>query len=168
MRDLGHALLWLETEMWAKRPHAKLRPGRMMMKAPNAGFILAVGVAAEPPIDDPLLHFSWWGFIVVAALYSVVVFRGDLSREGPFILTKENARTPLAISSIHVAFLAFLLWAAWMVPYILPLLPRWMTDRIHARGIDVTIADVLFILATLVIHQIERRWLYVDFEPSIS
>ncbi|HUN82787.1 MAG TPA: hypothetical protein VMU48_00340 [Terracidiphilus sp.] len=133
-----------------------------------AGLILVAGTAIGPPIDDPLMHFSWWGYVVVAALYTMVVFRGDLSREGPFILTKENARTPFAISCIHVTFLALLLWAARVTPYILPLLPRWMTDRIHARGINLTIADALFILATVAMNQIERRWLFVDSQADIS
>lgn len=133
-----------------------------------AGLILMVGAAVGPPIDDSLMYFSWWGYVVVAALYTMVVFRGDLSREGPFILTKENARTPFAISCIHVAFLAMLFWAARVAPYILPFLPRWMTDRIHARGINLTIADALFILAILVMNQIERRWLFVDSQVNIS
>ena len=139
-----------------------------MLKALPASLMLVAAGANGPPLDDSLLHFSWWGYVVVAALYTMVVFRGDLSREGPFILTKENARTPLAISCIHVAFLTMLLWAARAAPYILPLLPRWMTDTIHARGINLTIADALFILTALAMHQIERRWLFVDSQPPVT
>jgi len=131
------------------------------------GTIHAIRRGTGQPIDDALMNFSWWGYIVVATMYTVVVFRGDLSREGPLIVTKENARTPVAIFLIHSAFLALLLWAAWAAPFILPLLPYWMTGRIHTRAIDLTFADILFILATLLMHKIERRWLYVDSEKVV-
>jgi hypothetical protein len=130
---------------------------------PFVNAILVLGKAVGPPIDDPLVHFSLWGFVVFAALYTMLVFRGDLARKGPLIFAKENARTPLAILGIHAAFNALLFWASRAMPHVLPSLPRWMTDIIFtSRTPESIIADALLIPAVVAMHQIERRWLYVD------
>jgi hypothetical protein len=119
------------------------------------------------PSED-LQYFSWWGYAFVAAAYSALVFSGELSKDGPLIFSRRNARVLSQILLIHVAFLIILLCFLRISSYIVPSLPYWMTDTFRARRTRVSIADIIFFLAAMVMLFIERRKLYVESAPSAS
>lgn len=116
---------------------------------------------------DQLQYFSWWGYGFAAIVYTALVFRSELSKEeGPLIFSKQNSRTLTAILVSHVAFLTILFALLRTASFLLTALPDWMTDTFRARGTHVSIADLSFILLVLLMHLIERRWLYVESEES--
>lgn len=126
--------------------------------------IEAIAVLIGPPVDDPMMNFSWIGFLVVAAVYTVAVFRNDLSRDGPLIITAENARSSYSVLIMHLEFLAFMLLAAWGTPYLLPHLPTWVTSRVRGRGVDLTLFDLFCIFALSLLLKAERHCLFKSAE----
>lgn len=126
--------------------------------------IEAGAVFVGPPVDDPMMNFSWIGFLVVATVYTFAVFRNDLSRDGPLIITTENARSPFGVLVMHLEFLAFMLLAAWGMPYLLPELPSWVTSQVRGRGIDVTLFDLFCLFALIFLQKVERHCLFKPAE----
>ena len=71
---------------------------------------------------------------------------------------------------IHTVFLAILLGLMQFASHIEPLLPNWMTDTLSdsGRGKEISIITISCFLAMIVMHLIERRWLYVEVEAAFS
>lgn len=119
-------------------------------------------------IIDPteeLQYFSWWGYTALAAVYTAVVFSGELSKDGPLIFSRQNARSIAQVLFIHGVFLINLFCLFRIGCYALPWLPNWMTDTFSlGHGSRVSIADICLVLAAAVMNLSERRWLYVDVE----
>jgi hypothetical protein len=115
--------------------------------------------------QEDLQYFSWWAYFLVAAAYSAFVFSGELSKDGPVIFSKENARSVPQVAVAHGAFLIVLLCFLRLTSYIVPALPNWMTDTFNAgrRG-RISIADILFVVASSIMVLIERKQLYVQCE----
>jgi hypothetical protein len=110
-------------------------------------------------IYDSFQYFSWWVYLGSTLIYSAFVFSGELSKDGPLIFSKRNARSTKMIIVIHINFLMALLLLMKLVCSIDPSLPDWMTRHI---GRGVTSLDLLFIIAMMLMGFIERRTLYVE------
>jgi hypothetical protein len=108
---------------------------------------------------DIFQYFSWWIYLGAALSYSALVFTGELSKDGPLIFSRKNARSIPVIIGIHINFLIVLLLLMKLICSIDPSLPTWMTSNIGRGG---TLAVVFFILGMVVMSFIERRWLYVE------
>lgn len=130
------------------------------------------------PAAPKLVHFArdrsthdlpWWGYVVIAFIYSALAFRDDaVSDSVGSILSGPSSKPILEIVVIHSTFLAILLCIARIDLYLQPLLPGWMTDPFQVRSVNFSITDILFVLLMVVMHFIERRWLVRKSEASIS
>ena len=109
-------------------------------------------------------YFSWLWFAIVGVIYSAVVFTGEMSKDGPLIFSKRNAKSLSEIIRIHLAFLFFILALLWFTIRIMPFMPNWMSEKIR-RGL--TYYDVFFVLAMIGLSLIERRWLFVESETFV-
>jgi hypothetical protein len=113
---------------------------------------------------DFLQYFSWYSYAVTVILYTALVLHGEFSKkDGPLILSKQNARPLSEIFTIHFAFLAVLLGFMRFAPHIYFRLPGWMIAPFGRAG---SAFDYFFIFAMAVMHFIERRWLYVALSKS--
>lgn len=115
--------------------------------------------------DDPLVYFSWPTYFVFGAIYTAFAFSGELSKEGPLIFSKRNARPLSAVFIVHLAFLTILYGFLRVATYMEPSLPNWLTKDV---GRSVSVFNVFFLVALLVMQFIERRWLFVESEPEDS
>ncbi len=112
---------------------------------------------------DPLRYFSVWVYVGVAIAYTALAFHGEFSKQdGPLIFSRTNSRTKTSIAIIHLAFLAVLFALMRCCIFVYPSLPNWMVNTFALRGSDVSILDILYILAMIALHQAERRFLYVE------
>ncbi|MGA8041349.1 MAG: hypothetical protein WCA37_00970 [Terracidiphilus sp.] len=118
--------------------------------------------------SDLLQYFSWWIYVDVGVVYSALILRGEISKEGALIFSKKNARSLSWIFTIHLTFLAILFGLMRIIPRIYPSLPKWMTDLFNGRGSAVSALDLTFILTMLALHFIERRWLYTESEADFG
>jgi hypothetical protein len=116
----------------------------------------------------PFQFFEWPTYFVFGAIFTALLFSGDLSAREARIFSKQNARSSTAVVLIHLAFLAVLLGVMMLARSIKPSLPNWLTDTFNARGSAVSISDIFFIFGMIGLHLIERRWVYVEFETNIS
>ena len=119
-------------------------------------------------IYAPFQSFEWPNYLVFGAVFTALLFSDELFEDGIRIFSKQNARSSSAIIQIHLAFLAILLGFMKLSPCIKPSLPNWLTDTFRARGLEVSIFDILFIFAMIGMHLIERRWLYVESATNFS
>jgi hypothetical protein len=117
---------------------------------------------ADPRIapDEILRYFSWPVFAIIVAVYTVVVFLAELAKDGPFIFSRNNARTKSQILYAHGMFLVILLCGYRICPYIVRTLPFWMTDTFVRHGSRTSFADLVFCLAGSGLALLERKWLY--------
>jgi hypothetical protein len=115
-------------------------------------------------VFDQGRYLPWFLYAGSAVFYSALVFRGEFPRKDGKILSERNARSLSAILTIHGAFLAFLLLSIWDTRSFYPALLDWLTDR-HGRT---STFEFLFIIAVSGMHMIERRWLYVEAEATVS
>ncbi len=121
---------------------------------------IAAGVGARN-IDprEILRYFSWATYAFVAAAYSWFLFGGALFKAGPRIFSKGNTRSAPETLAIHAAFLIILLGGMAIAPFIVAMLPYWMTDTFNVRG-HPSIFDILAVLAMFGLYGIERLLLY--------
>lgn len=129
-------------------------------------FAVSLPAISLPQRIDPqevLQYFSWWAYALVAAAYSAFVFSGELSKEGPVIFSKQNARSVSQVLVTHGAFLVILLCFLRLTSYFVLALPHWMNDTFDAgrRG-RLSIADIVVFVASGIMVLIERRRLYVQ------
>jgi len=108
---------------------------------------------------DTFQYFSWWIYLGEALIYTALVFTGELSKDGPRIFSKGNARSIQFIIAVHINFLIVLLLLLKIACSIDPSLPDWMTRHI-GRGL--TFLDLFSILGMMFMAFIERRTLYVE------
>ena len=126
------------------------------------GSIDAIAAGAGTRNIDPreiLRYFSWATYAFVAAAYSWFLFGGALFKAGPRIFSRENTKSTPKILAIHTAFLIILLGCMAVAPFIVRVLPFWMTDTFDVRG-HPSIFDILAILALFGLYGIERLLLY--------
>jgi hypothetical protein len=132
-------------------------------------FLWPSGISIRQGIDpqEVLQYFNWLVYALVAAAYSAIVLSGELSREGPRIFSKQNARTVHQVIAIHGACMTIYLCLLRLASYTVLMLPRWMTNTLEGEGglgstARITIADLIFVLASIIMAQIEQKWLYVS------
>jgi hypothetical protein len=116
-------------------------------------------------VSEDFEYFSRWVYFGSALIYTAFAFSGELSKEGPLIFSKRNARPLSVIFGTHLAFLAILLGLLRLVCYIDSSVPNWMTRDI---GRGSTILDLLFIIAMMIMGYFERRWLYMESDTYAS
>jgi hypothetical protein len=106
------------------------------------------------PRED-LRYFSWIFFVFVSLAYSAFVFTGELSKDGPLIFSKRNARSIREVIAGHFAFLAILYCLMRIFIFIVPSLPYWITDTFNVgKGARVSLADIVFTaLAALLVYK---------------
>jgi hypothetical protein len=115
---------------------------------------------------DPMQYFSWWVFLGAGLLFTAFTFTGILWKNGPLVLSKQNAKPVSSVLTIHTEFLLVLFVLTWGAPFLYPALPGWMTDTFHARGTTVSTIDVVYIVLMGIMHLIERRWIYQESEDD--
>ncbi|HEV2486322.1 MAG TPA: hypothetical protein VGT08_12390 [Terracidiphilus sp.] len=119
--------------------------------------------------DEQLQYFSWLGFVLLGAVYTAFVFGGELSRDGPLIFSRQNARSVSEILLIHGTFLTILFCLLRFANLTVARLPYWMTDTFKAgRGTRASIAELIFVLACAAMFFVERRRLFVPSEADVS
>jgi hypothetical protein len=115
--------------------------------------------------DEVLRYFSWTRFAIVAVVYTAFVFWLELAKNGPFIFSRNNARSKLQVLHAHAIFLTILLCGYRICTEIVPAMPFWMTDtfplRRSARG---SFADITSCLVASGMAYFERKWLYRERE----
>lgn len=107
--------------------------------------------------------FSWPWFAACVVIYSAYVCSGEMSKDGPLIFSKRNARKLTEIIYIHLAFLMVLLALMWFEIRTEPSMPNWMSEKMGRSG---TFFDYIFIIAMIGLGYIERRWLFVGSDAS--
>lgn len=112
---------------------------------------------------DSLETFSWFWIAGYSVLYSALVFRGEMSKDGPLIFSKSNARSARQIWIAHLLFLTILLALYRVAVAIDPHAPNWMSESAGRGG---TWYESLFLVVLLVLTYIERKWLVVPVEDS--
>jgi hypothetical protein len=111
--------------------------------------------------DEVLRYFSWTLFAVIGVVYTAFVFWVELAKDGPFILSPQNARTKLQVFIAHALFLTILLCCYRICVYVVPTLPFWMTDTFRLkRSNRSSIIDIFLLVAMVAIAYFERKWLY--------
>jgi len=103
-----------------------------------------------------LLAWLLYGGSVV--LYSAVVFHGEFPG-GARIFSKANTRTLRVILTIHVMFVAILLYALHVAVASFPFLPNWLTITVSRA--NTTLFEFIFIVIFTAVALLERKWLYV-------
>jgi hypothetical protein len=118
------------------------------------------------PKED-LQYFSWLVYALIAAAYCAVVFSGELSKEGPRIFSKQNARSPSQVIATHAAYLTIFLCLLRLAAYMVLAMPHWMTDTFNCgrRG-NISIADMLFFAVSMTLALFERKHLFVESESD--
>jgi len=115
---------------------------------------------------DPLQHFSWLMFCIVAVVYSFMTFTGVAWKQGALVFSERNARSPITVLSIHARFLLMLLVVLWLVSVGFRGLPKWMMDTITLRGASVSYCDLSFVMFMAVLLLIEGRLIFVVAEDQ--
>lgn len=116
---------------------------------------------------DFLQYFSWWTFAIAAAGYTAMLLYLNNSRFYPKdIFSKQNARSLIEMTTIHLAFLAVLLAYLWTMPRFYFRMPNWAYQHVrNGSGLD-----ALSIIAMAAMAMVEVRILYAkkrEFgEPS--
>lgn len=124
-------------------------------------------VAAYVFRDDPLQHFSWWVFAGVVAVYTSMTFTGFVYKQGALVFSKQNAKPPSRVLSIHAEFLVILLVLMWLSSKSFSRLPGWMTDAITVRGVTISICDLAFVVGMAVLLLFEKRLIFAEVEGQI-
>jgi len=107
-------------------------------------------------------YFAWFQFAVWGLIYTALVFQGELSDQGPRIFSKVNAKPLSAIVLIHLSFLLLIFICMRVAPYIEPHLSHFLTDTLfRRRGSEVSILDLLFVLALFPMRSFELRRIYL-------
>ncbi len=131
---------------------------------PTIGLIILMAndrVTRNIDPDEALRYFSWSMVAVIAVVYTVFVFWLELAKDGPFILSRKNARSRLQVFLAHALFLTILICAYRICTYMVPIFPFWMTDTFRLRHSNrASFVDILLFLAALAMAYFERKWLY--------
>jgi hypothetical protein len=123
--------------------------------------LIAAPIARNIDPQEVLRYFNWLAFAIFALVYSALVFTGELSKDGPLIFSKRNARPFLQILILHCAFIVILLLFVRISNQVVPILPYWMTDTFNVRrGARASLADLVFLAVAAITAYIERKWLY--------
>lgn len=129
--------------------------------------LMSVPVPQNIDPREDLRYFSWIYFVLVSLIYSAFVFSGELSKDGPLIFSKQNARSTREVLASHCAFLVVLFCLMRIFNFLVPNLPYWMTDTfIAGKGARLSIADIVFIALAAVMVYRERKWLFVERQPE--
>lgn len=107
---------------------------------------------------DSLESFSWFWIAGYSVLYSALVFSGEMSKEGPLIFSKRNARSARQILFGHLLFLTISIALYRVAVAIDSHVPNWMSEYAGRGG---TWYEGLFLVALLVLTYIERKWLFL-------
>ena len=114
--------------------------------------------------DEALQYFSWARYAVIAGVYTAFVFWLELSKDGPLIFSRDNARSKPQVLQAHALSLTILLCCYRICAVIVSGLPFWMTDTIRLlRGNRTSFADILLGLAALGMGYLSK-WLYRERE----
>jgi|SRR6185312_396803 len=109
---------------------------------------------------------SWWIYVGAALLYTALTFRGELPRSEALIFSKDNARLPTSVITIHAVFLGGLLAAIWMAIGSLSVIPSWLTETFSFYRMPASGLELVFVFGGIAMHYIERRLLYVGADKS--
>ena len=96
--------------------------------------------------------------VLFTALFVSVLFSKSY-RKGA---GKQGAPALWRIIWAHSVFLAILLGFIWLASRLAPALPDWMTESSRPLGKPDSPSDFLFFGVALVLHGLERLWLYVQ------
>lgn len=107
---------------------------------------------------DYLEQFSWWSYVLTAIIYTALTFYGEAPKTRAWIFSRQNTAPVSRIAAVHVGFLVLLFALMRFIPSIFPFMPGWVTE-IGSRGSTV---DILFVVAALLMHKIERRMIYLE------
>ena len=115
---------------------------------------------------QPLRYFSWLRFSIVAAIYTAVVF---WLADKPFPFAGRGAAWRRQVLLVHAMFLAVLLFCFQFCPYIVPILPFWMTDTtIGRRGTKSSFIECVLYFGVFGMALFERWWLYSESKATAA
>lgn len=155
---------------------------------PLALFLADNVLLSTHPVDanESLVHFQWWGYIVVAILYSAFVFfAGFLDRASRFIESERNPTGPVSwlgyssiprfrtnkrpsqILAIHCTYLLGLMCCIRIAAFSVPYFPTWSTSQFDiGRGDQFSVLDLSLVLVGLVLAMVERSKLCAEADDS--
>jgi len=112
--------------------------------------------------------FPWFLYIGSALLYTALTFRGEIPTKDAQILSKHNSRSAIEIITIHIVFLASLLFCIKFARLMQPKLPSWLMNPVATLGPPISMLQFLFIVAAVGMHFLERRLLFVPAETKAN
>lgn len=86
----------------------------------------------------------------------------------PVFSTKNTV--PLSkVLLVHLTFLTIILVGFKCISYIMFYFPDWLTDEtIRFRGGAFSGLELMVIVSMMIMHIIERKWIYVEAETDVS
>jgi hypothetical protein len=117
---------------------------------------------------EPIAHFSWLGYAVIAAAYTLMTFT-SVGFRSAMVFSRRNAIAAATVFNGHVRFLLALLALIWSIALLYPILPLWIKDMwIQSRSgtHESSILDILFLLAMFCLYLLERPMIYKESEPE--
>jgi hypothetical protein len=116
-------------------------------------------------IDAGPLQFPFWLiFGAIAVIYTLTVFRDALAPDsgGPS-LSKLDKRRRWTVFKVHATILIFLGAMMEGLRLLVPWLPRWITVTHTGSRAAGSVADIAFLAVLLMMEEIERQWLSMQF-----
>lgn len=110
--------------------------------------------------SEQLLYSSWWTYLIVGFLYSVLVFSNEIPEDRPSIFSKQSERSPTQILLIHGSFLALLFLLMGSFAHVAGYLPHWITEEYEMGDGPLSVAHVLFFIGAALLAAYEKHVLF--------
>jgi hypothetical protein len=132
--------------------------------------LVSTAVGNSTGITDGILNSkSLLVFAMIAVVYTALVFRDDgFSSKGPLFFKQKTARLLVRLAGIHVVFLVTILSILLLIYELAPFFPGWMTKTLHSHSVDISGVDITFIAAFVLMHWIERIFLFSQIRRDPS
>jgi len=114
----------------------------MLIELQVALFLFA-GFPETSNQDERLQYISWWGYLIVGIVYSIILFFDEIPKDRREIFSNRNKRSLAQILAIHASFVALVLCALRATSFLVRYLPLWMTYEIDLGEGYESIADMI-------------------------
>jgi hypothetical protein len=118
-------------------------------------------------IFDPQQHDAWLIYVIVAVGYTVFLIGWCYIKSNAPIFSKRNSRSIQMVILAHLVCVAILMELTWLVIYVYPSLPDWLTgEEFSGRDSNRSVFSFLVFFGLAAFGLIERRWIYVEVESE--